>query len=243
MSARRVAESFDFVGSSPNLAECGVTLSGAAMARLYDDHVDSVHALLTRRVGPEASPNLVAETFEHALRTWERFDQERGTERLFLFGAAVAVLRRHPQTERDHLRALKERNDLSSGVTVVDPLVSGGRAVQPRVVSHRANDDILQPANPRDASGKPGSILMAAVADLSPDDRDIVLLSLWESCPQAAIAEALDLSVGVVRSALGRIRRDLKNAVTKSANTTAGDPSSRSPSPPPPPTTPARETS
>lgn len=200
------------------------------MARLYDDHVDSVHALLARRVGADASADLVAETFEHALRTWERFDQQRGTERLFLFGAAVAVLRRHQHTERDHLHALKERNDLSSGVTVVDPLVSGDRAVQPRVVAHRANDDILQPSGPRDLAGEPSSALMAAVADLSPDDRDIVLLSLWESCPQAAIAEALDLSVGAVRSALGRIRRDLKNAVTKSANAKPGGP-------PPPPKT------
>lgn len=184
------------------------------MARLYDDHVDSVHALLTRRVGPEASPDLVAETFEHALHTWGRFDQERGTERLFLVGAAVAVLRRHAQLERDHLNGLQERNDLSSGVTVVDPLVTGDRAATPRVVTHRANDDILQSDGQRLGADAPGSPLLSAVAELSPDDRDIVLLSLWESCPQAAIAEALDLSVGAVRSALGRIRRDLKNAVT-----------------------------
>lgn len=201
-----------------------MTLTGAAAARLYDDHVDSVHALLTRRVGGDASPELVAETFEHALRTWERFDQERGTERLFLFGAAVVVLRRHQQIERDHLRSLKERNDLSSGVTVIDPLVSGDRTAQPRVVTHQANDDILLPAESRDSSGEPGSALMAAIADLGPDDRDIVLLSLWESCPQAAIAEALELSVGAVRSALGRIRRDLKIAVTKTGNTNTSAP-------------------
>ena len=59
---------------------------------------------------------------------------------------------------------------------------------------------------------------MLAVAELDPEDRDIILLSLWESCPQSSIAEALELSVSSVRSALGRIRRELKTAVTKAAS-------------------------
>jgi DNA-directed RNA polymerase specialized sigma24 family protein len=58
---------------------------------------------------------------------------------------------------------------------------------------------------------------MRAIVNLSPDDRNVVLLSLWESCPQGAIAEALDLSVGAVRSVLGRIRRELKIAVQTDA--------------------------
>ncbi|MGB3734725.1 MAG: sigma-70 family RNA polymerase sigma factor [Ilumatobacter sp.] len=186
-------------------------LTGAAAARLYDDHVDAVHALITRRVGPAASADIVAETFEHALRSWDRFDQDRGTERLFLFGAAVAVLRSHSAAEREFLRTLGVRNDLTSSITV-DPLVGRQRTRSPRVVTHAANEDLLGGSDPIVAPT--GSALMVAIADLSPDDRDIVLLSLWESCPQAAIAETLDLSVGAVRSALGRIRRELKTATT-----------------------------
>jgi len=188
-------------------------LTGAAAARLYDDHVDAIYALVTRRVGPAASADIVAETFEHALRSWDRFDQNKGTERLFLFGAAVSVLRSHGAVEREFLRTLGLRNDVTSSVTVVDPLVNGQPTRAPRVVAHAANEDLLGGANTTDAPT--GSALMVAIADLPPDDRDIVLLSLWESCPQAAIAETLDLSVGAVRSALGRIRRELKNATTK----------------------------
>jgi RNA polymerase sigma factor (sigma-70 family) len=188
-----------------------VPLTGAAAARLYDDHVDAVHALVTRRVGPAASPDIVAEAFEHALRTWDRFDRDRGAERLFLFGAAVAVLRGHSAAEREFLRSLGVRIGLTS-VTVVDPLVNGRQSRTPRVVDHSANEDLLGGSEEQTAPS--GSALMIALSELSPDDRDIVLLSLWESCPQSAIAETLELSVGTVRSALGRIRRELKTATT-----------------------------
>jgi len=185
-------------------------LIGAAAARLYDDHVDAVHALIARRVGPEAAGDIVAEAFEHALRSWDRFDPDRGTERLFLFGASVAVLRRHGVAERKYLRTLEVRDDLTTSINIVDPLVGDQQQRAPRVVEHSANEDLLGGAEWREAPS--GSPLMAAIADLAPDDRDIVLLSLWESCPQVAIAETLDLSVGTVRSALGRVRRELKTA-------------------------------
>ncbi len=179
-------------------------LTGAAAARLYDDHVDAVHLLVARRVGPFAGTAVVGEVFEHAVRSWDRFDQERGSERMFLFGAAIVVLRRHGVAERDHLRSLSVRKGIANTISIDDPLVRG-------VAPGASREDVERD----DPNGAPvGSVLMAAIADLAPDDRDIVLLSLWESCSQAAIAEALDLSVGTVRSALGRIRRDLKAAMT-----------------------------
>jgi RNA polymerase sigma factor (sigma-70 family) len=191
-----------------------VPLTGAAAARLYDDHVDAVHALITRRVGPGASPDITGEAFEHALRTWVRFDSGRGTERLFLFGAATAVIRRHAETERDHLTRVRMPLGVG-GVSVHDPLVAGQRRAPARVVDHAANSDIRSDINSSvgNDDNSPAARTMRAIANLAPDDRDIVLLSLWESCPQGAIAEVLDLSVGAVRSALGRIRRELKIAV------------------------------
>lgn len=191
-------------------------LTGAAAARLYDDHVDAVHALVTRRVGPDASPDITGEAFEHALRTWERFDSGRGTERLFLFGAATTVIRRHLDAERAHLVTLRMPLGIG-GVIVHDPLVAGQRQAPARVVDHAANSDIRADINSSvddDADdNSPAAQTMRAIVSLAPDDRDIVLLSLWESCPQGAIAETLGLSVGTVRSALGRIRRELKIAV------------------------------
>lgn len=189
-------------------------LTGAAAARLYDDHVDAVHALVTRRVGPSAGPGVVGEVFEHAVRSWDRFDEERGSERMFLFGAAIVVLRRHQAVERDHLRSLAIRHDAANAISIADPLVGGAVPKRSRPESSRVVEDIVDHDEPEAGEAPAGSDLMAAIADLAPDDRDIVLLSLWESCSQAAIAEALDLSVGTVRSALGRIRRQLKAATT-----------------------------
>jgi len=199
-----------------------VPLTGAAAARLYDDHVDAVHALVARRVGAAAAPAITAEAFELALRTWDRFDTERGTERLFLYGIATRALRGHLDVERDHLRSLRITSDALS-VDMLDPLVSGQQAAPARVVEHEANEDLRggsaavtgdDGADPR----APEARVMRAVSELDPEDRDIVLLSLWESCPQSSIAEALELPVSSVRSALGRIRRELKIAVAKDAS-------------------------
>ena len=197
-------------------------LTGAAAARLYDDHVDAVHALAARRVGAAAASDVTADAFELALRSWDRFDTERGTERLFLYGMTTKALRNHLDVEREHLRSLRITTDVLNG-DVLDPLVSGQRATPARVVDHEANDDLHGTSTA--ATGEigtdpdaPEAHVMLAVADLEPEDRDIVLLSLWESCPQSSIAEALEMSVSSVRSALGRIRRELKIAVTKDAS-------------------------
>ena len=197
-------------------------LTGAAAARLYDDHVDAVHALVARRVGAAAAPAITGAAFELALRTWDRFDADRGTERLFLYGVAIKTLRGHADAEREYLKSLRFTTDALNG-DALDPLVSGQRSAPAMVVEHEANEDLRGgPAAVTDHSeadpNAPEARVMLAVSDLEPEDRDIVLLSLWESCPQSSIAEVLELSVGSVRSALGRIRRELKIAATKDAS-------------------------
>jgi RNA polymerase sigma-70 factor (ECF subfamily) len=54
--------------------------------------------------------------------------------------------------------------------------------------------------------------VMAAVGDLSPEDRDLLLLIAWEGTPYAECAEILSIPVGTVRSRLHRIRRELQEA-------------------------------
>lgn len=195
-----------------DLAEYGVPLTGPAAARLYDDHVDAVHAMVTRRVGTALGAKVTSEVFEQAVRTWDRFDPESGTERLFLLGTATVILRGHAEAERQHLLRLRPV-DRTGGIAR-DPLVTVRGPGGERVEAAEIDDDDL----PTDDI----ALTMRAVTELPPDDRDILLLSLWEGCQHAAVAEALDLAVGTVRSSLGRIRRDLKKAVTAAKQSSSG---------------------
>lgn len=161
--------------------------------------------MVTRRVGPALGARVTAEVFEQAVKSWDRFDNERGTERLFLLGTATVVLRRHAEEERKHLARLRPLDRL--GGPSRDPLVTV-RGADGEPVTTDADD----PPLPNDEI----THTMKALVELAPDDRDILLLSLWEGCQHAGVAEALDLPVGTVRSSLTRIRRELKKAVAAS---------------------------
>ncbi|NKB41221.1 MAG: hypothetical protein GKR86_09285, partial [Ilumatobacter sp.] len=154
-------------------------MTGAAAARLYDDHVDAVHALVARRVGGAAAPAITGSAFELALRTWDRFDTDRGTERLFLYGVAIKTLRAHQDAERTHLQSLQFSTDALND-NALDPLVSGQRSAPAMVVEHEANQDLRgrpTAANDHNAARAktPEARVMLAVAELDPEDRDIIL--------------------------------------------------------------------
>ena len=150
-------------------------VTGAAAARLYDDHVDAVYALVARRVGTPLAPTVTGQTFEYALRNWDRFNPQNGTERLFLLGAATVALRAYEQAERVHLRGLRLRPEVTLS-EVHDPLVHGVRSDRARVVDHIANDDVRQrPDGPGRADGPSApdddgidTRTMAAISDLAP---------------------------------------------------------------------------
>lgn len=176
-----------------------MALSGLAAARLYDDHVDAVHALIARRIGTEHAANVTAEVFEHALRSWGRFEESGTTERNFLIGSATVVLRRHPDRERALLTSL---DDPSRTVTPMshDPLVI-------EQTPHEDDDE-----QQRSLGGSSFDAAIEALLDLDPDLRDVLLLSLWERLSTQSIAEAMDLSPNTVRAMLTKARRALKAA-------------------------------
>ena len=52
--------------------------------------------------------------------------------------------------------------------------------------------------------------LAGALADLKPDDRDVLLLIAWAELSYEQVAQALGIPVGTVRSRLHRVRRQLR---------------------------------
>lgn len=155
---------------------------------LFDAHAAPLQRYLARRVGTETAHDLVAETFLVALRRRETYRPEAGTARAWLYGIATNLLRHHVRTET---RALNATARLAAADEVVSA-AHDGRVVE-RV------DAQLRAAQ-----------LASALAELSPADRDTLLLVSWAGLEPGEVAEALGIPAGTVRSRLHRVRRWLR---------------------------------
>lgn len=64
--------------------------------------------------------------------------------------------------------------------------------------------------------GVPGSELAELLADLSPGERDVLLLVAWVELEYSEVAEALGIPVGTVRSRLNRARGRVRELLKRS---------------------------
>lgn len=167
-----------------------VSLSGPSAARLYDDHVDMVYGYVARRLGPDPAVEVVAQVFEQALATSDDFADSTSSTQGRLLGLATNAIRLRWPIERDRLQSWHAVAPITDSVpTTGDPLLSP----------------------PTENTNDPGvDAAMAAVAELDPLDRDLLLLVAWERCEPRIVADALDLSTHDVRSGLRRARKNLK---------------------------------
>ena len=174
-------------------------LTGAVAVRLFDDHVDAVHAAIARRVGDAAAPVVTAEAFDDATTSWRGTEPSPGAERRALLRAAVRAIGRHPDLERAHL--LSCRPPRGPATSFADPLVGDPR--------HGAA------GAPSDGVGDvEAGRLMLAVTELEPVERDVLLLSLWEGCSQGEVADVVERPAAEIRSILGDVRRRLSIAAS-----------------------------
>jgi len=144
-----------------------------------------LYAYLRRRVGAEAAEDLAAATFATAYANWDRYDFARPV-RPWLYGIAANLVRHHWRKERRMLRAYAR--------TSVDPVLSP---------DDEADDRIETQARRRELS--------AALAELRPQEREILLLHAWAGLTDREIAAAPSLPLGTVKSRLHRTREGLRN--------------------------------
>jgi RNA polymerase sigma factor (sigma-70 family) len=162
-----------------------------AFAAIFDRHATEIHRYVSRRLGAAIAEDVVGETFLTAFRRRDRYDLSYRDARPWLFGIATNMIGRHRQSEVRFYRALAR--------TGIDPVVDP--------------DDMADGVVARVAATGQRRAIGAALAELSPDDRDTVLLVDWAGLSYEQAASALLVPVGTVRSRLNRARRKVREAL------------------------------
>ena len=76
--------------------------------RLYAEHAEALLGFLVYRTGDRAlAEDIVADTFERALRARRRFDRRRAREKTWLYSIALNLLRDHARRAQVQARALE----------------------------------------------------------------------------------------------------------------------------------------
>ena len=170
------------------------TTPRAVFAELYRSHLEAIVNYVARRADPVDAVDVAAETFTIA---WRRLDEiPLGAELPWLYGVARRTL-------ANHRRGDSRRSALH------DRLVSDWVTVDIEANAPEIKTAALEP-------------LRRALAALSPDDQDILLLAGVEELKPSEIATVLEVSPEVARNRLSRARTRLR---TELAEVTQGDPS------------------
>jgi RNA polymerase sigma factor (sigma-70 family) len=167
----------------------------AALLRLFNSCARRLHRYLARRVGAQVADDLVSDAF---LIVWEQRadrDLDGDDARAWLYGVATNLLRGHVRTEQTRLRHL----------ALEAPCAAAGDDPQTRVVNvvdARALAERLGPL----------------VAELRPEERDVLLLMAWGELSLTEIATATSVPVATVRTRLHRARARLRRRLAVRAD-------------------------
>ncbi|MGH3421911.1 MAG: sigma factor, partial [Streptosporangiaceae bacterium] len=118
---------------------------------LFRRHAPHIQRYVTRRLGPDAADDIVAETFLLAFRQRDRYDQSRADARPWLYGIATNLIGRHRRAEVRLYRAVARQRSFDMRA---DPV---GEPFTDRV------DD-------RVSAGTAASLLAKALGGLSAED-------------------------------------------------------------------------
>ncbi|MFG2044028.1 RNA polymerase sigma factor [Dactylosporangium sp. NPDC048998] len=158
-------------------------------AILFDRYFTALHNYAARRLGSAGADDVAAEAFLIAFRQRASFDPRRGSVRSWLYGIATNLIHEH---RRDEERGYRAHSRAAAEPTFVED---------------------VERADARIAAASARDCLVAALAGLSPEDRDTLLLVVWGELSHHETAAALGVPVGTVGSRLHRVRRQLRAAL------------------------------
>ena len=154
--------------------------------RLYAEHAQPLFGFLVYRTGDRAlAEDLVADTFERALRARRRFDRRRGSQKTWLYAIALNCM-------RDHLRRSQAEG---RAVARVEATAGGGSAAEG-----------IEQAEHRDA-------VQRALAFLSAEEREAVALRYGAELTVPEIAKVLGQPLTTVEGRVYRALRKLRDHI------------------------------
>lgn len=157
-------------------------------ASATEEHLDDVYAYLLYLTGDRnAAEELTAETFEKALRIWRRFDPRRASAKTWLCHIART-------TALDHFRAEERRRRREHVYALRQP-----------VEGEETFGEGLSPE------------LEAALASLSPAEREVVALRVLLDLDGESAARVLGISATACSTRLSRALRKLEERVSADA--------------------------
>ncbi|MGH8961319.1 MAG: RNA polymerase sigma factor [Jatrophihabitantaceae bacterium] len=162
------------------------------LGELYERHAGAVYRYLARRVGQSVAEDLLSEVFLAAMDARMRVvPHASGSALPWLYGIAGNVL-------RAHLRRTTRREGTGHDQTM------DWDAVDSRV----------------DAEAKRAQ-LRAALGQLTPGERELLLLVAWEGLTPAEAARALGINQVAARSRLHRARQRAQQSLATSGSPAA----------------------
>jgi RNA polymerase sigma-70 factor (ECF subfamily) len=159
-----------------------------SFAAVAEAHLDDVFGYLLYVTGDRTlAEDLTGETFERALRRWRRFDPRRGTAKTWLCQLARSAALDHFRAERRRHR--REEIAGRPGREETEPVFGDGLSAE----------------------------LEAALAHLSPGEREVIALRVLLDLDDAAAARLLGISKTACSTrlsrALGKLEELLKGAI------------------------------
>ena len=156
----------------------------SAFEVVFERHYSAIRRYVARRLSPACADDVAAEVFCIAFDRRRQLIEQRPDCPVvaWLYGIATNLVRRRRRDERRQLRAYA-----------------------------RAGADVVAPESPADLTDRVDARRAApavgrALASLSADERDVLLLYALADLDYQGIADALQIPIGTVRSRLARAR-------------------------------------
>jgi RNA polymerase sigma factor (sigma-70 family) len=173
--------------SSPSDAEViGRSLGEPeAFGLIYDRHAATLLRFLGRRAGAKVAEGLVRRALPDRVRAAQAVRLVARERPPWLYGIGSNLLLKHRRGEARRLRAIAR---IAASLEVSDRRATAA-ALDARLLFPRVAD---------------------AIEALPDDEGETLLLFAWEELPYQSVAEALELSIGTVRSRLNCARARLR---------------------------------